>query len=173
MITPLDIENKRFQKKKLNGYDPDEVDDFLDELTRDYEILYKKSKESDKQIEDLEEKLEHYVQIESTLQNTLIMAQSAAKEVKDAAQKQADQMISEALAKSKEATFDIEQEKINKQKELDALERQMSVYKTKMESLLVSQLDLLKEMNKDQFTFLKNNQRDISEKRLYLFIFSK
>jgi cell division initiation protein len=77
------------------------------------------------------------------------MAQSAAKEVKDAAQKQADQMISEALAKSKEATFDIEQEKINKQKELDALERQMSVYKTKMESLLVSQLDLLKEMNKD------------------------
>ena len=149
MITPLDIENKRFSKKTLNGYDPDEVDDFLDELTRDYEILYKKSKESDKQIEDLEEKLEHYVQIESTLQNTLIMAQSAAKEVKDAAQKQADQMISEALAKSKEATFDIEQEKINKQKELDALERQMSVYKTKMESLLVSQLDLLKEMNKD------------------------
>ena len=149
MITPLDIENKRFSKKKLNGYDPDEVDDFLDELTRDYEVLYKKSKESDKEIEDLEEKLEHYVQIESTLQNTLIMAQSAAKEVKDAAQKQADQMISEALAKSKEATFDIEQEKINKQKELDALERQMSVYKTKMESLLVSQLDLLKEMNKD------------------------
>ena len=112
-------------------------------------LFDKKSKESDKQIEDLEEKLEHYVQIESTLQNTLIMAQSAAKEVKDAAQKQADQMISEALAKSKEATFDIEQEKINKQKELDALERQMSVYKTKMESLLVSQLDLLKEMNKD------------------------
>ena len=149
MITPLDIENKRFSKKKLNGYDPDEVDDFLDELTRDYEILYKKSKESDKEIEDLQEKLDHYVQIESTLQNTLIMAQSAAKEVKDAAQKQADQMISEALAKSKEATFDIEQEKINKQKELDALERQMSVYKTKMESLLVSQLDLLKEMNKD------------------------
>ena len=128
MITPLDIENKRFSKKKLNGYDPDEVDDFLDELTRDYEILYKKSKESDKEIEDLKEKLDHYVQIESTLQNTLIMAQSAAKEVKDAAQKQADQMISEALAKSKEATFDIEQEKINKQKELDALERQMSLY---------------------------------------------
>jgi len=149
MITPLDIENKRFSKKKLNGYDPDEVDDFLDELTKDYEVLYKKSKESDKEIEDLKEKLDHYVQIESTLQNTLIMAQSAAKEVKDAAQKQADQMISEALAKSKEATFDIEQEKINKQKELDALERQISVYKTKMESLLLSQLDLLKEMNKD------------------------
>ena len=148
MLTPLDIENKKFTKT-IKGYNVDEVDDFLDELTRDYEILYKKSKESDKQIEDLEEKLEHYVQIESTLQNTLIMAQSAAKEVKDAAQKQADQMISEALAKSKEATFDIEQEKINKQKELDALERQMSVYKTKMESLLVSQLDLLKEMNKD------------------------
>ena len=62
MITPLDIENKRFSKKKLNGYDPDEVDDFLDELTRDYEILYKKSKESDKEIEDLKVKEPLYIE---------------------------------------------------------------------------------------------------------------
>ena len=42
MITPLDIENKRFSKKTLNGYDPEEVDDFLDELTKDYSTIYKK-----------------------------------------------------------------------------------------------------------------------------------
>ena len=41
MITPLEIENKKFSKKTLNGYDPEEVDDFLDELTKDYESLYK------------------------------------------------------------------------------------------------------------------------------------
>ena len=41
MLTPLDIENKKFQKQMMNGYNVDEVDDFLDEITVDYEKLYK------------------------------------------------------------------------------------------------------------------------------------
>ena len=56
MITPLDIENKRFSKKTLNGYDPEEVDDFLDELTKDYSTIYKKANENDKEVEDLTQK---------------------------------------------------------------------------------------------------------------------
>ena len=35
MITPLDIENKRFSKQMMNGYNVDEVDDFLDEIMAD------------------------------------------------------------------------------------------------------------------------------------------
>ena len=64
MITPLDIENKRFSKKTLNGYDPEEVDDFLDELTKDYANIYKKVNENDKELEELRLKVEHYTQIE-------------------------------------------------------------------------------------------------------------
>ena len=45
MITPLDIENKKFGKQMMNGYNVDEVDDFLDELTVDYERLYKENAE--------------------------------------------------------------------------------------------------------------------------------
>ena len=30
MLTPLDIENKRFSKQMVNGYNVDEVDEFLD-----------------------------------------------------------------------------------------------------------------------------------------------
>lgn len=37
MYTPLDIENKKFAKQMVNGYSVEEVDDFLDELTIDYE----------------------------------------------------------------------------------------------------------------------------------------
>ena len=43
MLTPLDIENKKFQKQMMNGYNVDEVDDFLDEITVDYEKLYKEN----------------------------------------------------------------------------------------------------------------------------------
>ena len=93
MITPLDIENKKFSKKTLNGYNPEEVDDFLDELMGDYEKIYRQSSEDRKQIDDLTSKLEHYNQIESTLQNTLLMAQSASDEVKKAAEKQAETIL--------------------------------------------------------------------------------
>ena len=43
MITPLDIENKRFSKQRINGYSVEEVDDFLDDLTVDYGKNYKES----------------------------------------------------------------------------------------------------------------------------------
>ena len=40
MITPLEIENKKFSKQMMNGYSVEEVDDFLDELTAGYEKLH-------------------------------------------------------------------------------------------------------------------------------------
>ena len=51
MLTPLDIENKRFAKQKLGGYNVDEVDDFLDELTLEYGKLYKENTELKEQKE--------------------------------------------------------------------------------------------------------------------------
>ena len=47
MLTPLDIENKRFPTK-FKGYDDAEVDAFLDQLTIDYEKLYKEINIQDK-----------------------------------------------------------------------------------------------------------------------------
>lgn len=149
MITPLEIENKKFSKKPLNGYDPEEVDDFLDDLTKDYENLYKQSAENQTKIEDLSNQLDHYKQIETTLQSTLLLAQSASDEVKNAAQKQAEQIIKQAEGKAKEATMDLENEILSKKKELENMKKQFDVYKAKMESLLISQLELLKEINKD------------------------
>lgn len=147
MITPLEIENKRFSKKRLNGYDPEEVDDFLDDLTRDYEDLYKQTSELKRQIEELNNKLEQYTQIESTLQSTLLLAQSASEEAKNAAQKQAEQIIANAENKAKETTTGLDQQIKAKKKEIEDCQKQFDVYKAKMESLLISQLELIKEMN--------------------------
>ena len=149
MYTPLDIENKKFSKQMMNGYSVEEVDDFLDELTVDYEKIYKQSAESNAKIESLTQELEKYKNIESTLQNTLIMAQSTADEIKKVAKQEADQLIREAQGKAKEATMEIEKDIALKTKELDDLQKQFDVYKAKMESLLISQLELLKDSNKE------------------------
>lgn len=149
MYTPLDIENKKFSKQMMNGYSVEEVDDFLDELTVDYEKIYKQSTESNTKIESLMQELEKYKNIESTLQNTLIMAQSTADEIKKVAKQEADQLIREAQGKAKEATMEIEKDIAIKTKELEDLQKQFDVYKAKMESLLISQLELLKDSNKE------------------------
>ena len=149
MITPLEIENKKFSKQMMNGYNVEEVDEFLDELTKDYEKLYKQVAEEKEELEDLKEKLQHYTQIESTLQSTLLLAQSASEEVKNAAQKQAEQIIKESEIKAKEVTKGLDQEINDKKKELENVKKQFDVYKAKMESLLISQLELLKEIKED------------------------
>ena len=149
MYTPLDIENKKFAKQMMNGYSVEEVDEFLDELTVDYEKLYKQSNESQSKIAELEESIVKYRNLESTLNNTLIMAQSTADEIKKVAQQQADQIIRDAQGTAKQKAAELEQQIVLKQKELEDLQKQFDVYKAKMESLLISQLELLKEVNKD------------------------
>ena len=149
MITPLDIENKKFSKQMMNGYSVDEVDDFLDEVTSDYEKIYKENSEVKSRIADLEDSIEHYKTIESTLNNTLVMAQSTAEEVKNVAKQQAEQIINGAQNDAKQALVEIEQEIMMKKKELEDVKKQFDVYKAKMESLLISQLEMLKEIKED------------------------
>ena len=81
MITPLDIENKKFQKQMMNGYNVEEVDEFLDQILVDYEKNYKDLSTQNAKIEELTNSLNHYKNIETTLQNTLVMAQTTAEEV--------------------------------------------------------------------------------------------
>ena len=120
MLTPLDIENKRFSKK-INGYSVEEVDDFLDQVTLEYEKLYKENAEYKAEVEQSKKDLEHYKNVEQTLQNTLVMAQTTAEDIK----------VNEISKKTEE------------------LKKQYEVYKAKMQALLISQLEILEDDNKN------------------------
>ena len=160
MITPLDIENKKFSKQMMNGYNVEDVDDFLDELVIDYEKNYKELAEANEKIDKLTNELEQYRNLEKTLQNTLVMAQSTAEEVKVVAKQQADQLIAEAKAKAEEIQREgnesslkqldeIDKQIAIKEERFEEVKKQFDVYKAKMESLLISQEELIKEINKE------------------------
>ena len=131
MITPLDIENKKFGKQMVNGYNVNEVDDFLDELTLAYEKLYKENIELKQNAEELHNNVGQYKNIENTLQNTLIMAQKTADEIQDVAKKQAEQLINDAKTQAKQSVDDLNMQITMKEKELEELKRQFGVYKVK------------------------------------------
>ncbi len=148
MITPTDIDNKKFSKQLVNGYSVDEVDDFLDELTIDYTKTYRDLATLKKEIDELNSSVEHYKSIEETLQSTLVMAQKTAEDVKNVAKQKADQIINEAKNSATEELTNLKKEIEDLQKEKEGIKKQFDIYKAKMESLLISQLELLKDINK-------------------------
>ena len=94
-LTPLDIHNKEFGRR-LRGYDEDEVNEFLDLVIKDYEALIRENKEIQNQALALQERLNHFSNIEETLSKTIIVAQEAADEVRSNAKKEAQLIVKEA-----------------------------------------------------------------------------
>ena len=148
MITPLDIENKTFGKQMVNGYNVEEVKEFMATLLADYEKLYKENIEYKDKITVLNQGIQHYKSIEDTLQNALVVAQGTAETVKKNAKVEAENILKEAELNAIKSVDEINKQTVEKKLQLDDAKKQFDVYKAKMEALLISQLELLKEMNR-------------------------
>lgn len=157
MLTPLDIHNKEF-RKSMRGYSIDEVDEFLDEIIRDFESLYKENLDLKDKMQKQEENINQYKEIEQALQNTLVLAEKIADEVKHNAQKEAELQIWEARKKGEQIIAKAEDEItdcIRKVEKLRGLEQQMFV---KIRSFLMTQIDLV-----DTYDIEEDVQRKIQE----------
>lgn len=148
MITPLDIENKTFSKQMVSGYNVGEVKEFMATLLTDYEKLYKENIEYKDKIAVLNQGIQHYKSIEDTLQNALVVAQGTAETVKKNAKAEAENILKEAELTAIKSADEISKQTLEKKMQLDDAKKQFDVYKAKMEALLISQLELLKEINK-------------------------
>lgn len=141
-ITPLDIHNKEFPKK-LRGYDADAVDEFLDQVIREFELLIKESGHWKEQVEALTQKLEQYRVLEETINRTLVVAQEAAEEVKANAKKEADLIIQEARLQA-ERILEAGQAKARRIMEENAdLSRAAHTLRTQVRALLKAQLEAI------------------------------
>lgn len=141
-ISIIDIEHKAF-KKKLNGYDPSDVDQFLDEIVETLEDEAHKRAAVEAEIGDLRERVSHFKAMEDSLQNTLLLAQRTADEVKANAHKEADLIRQEArLALDHEiASFGDRTQEARRehQRHLETAEKA----KSELRSLLTTHLALL------------------------------
>ncbi|HHY05821.1 MAG TPA: DivIVA domain-containing protein [Clostridia bacterium] len=140
MLTPLDIHNREF-RRGLRGYDVDEVDEFLDEVIRDFEALYKENLELKETIQKKEENINRYKELEQTLQDTLVLAQQTGEEAKQNAKKEAELIIWEAQKKAEQIYNEVQEEILAATKKLERmrnLEKQLYV---RMKSFLLTQLE--------------------------------
>ena len=81
-LTPLEIHNKEFGTR-MRGYDQDEVNEFLDQIIRDYELLIRQNKEVNDELEIANKKLSNYEEMQESLNKSILVAQDAADRLKE------------------------------------------------------------------------------------------
>lgn len=95
MITAMEIRNQQF-RKAMRGYSEDEVRNFLLRIAQDYESLYSEHARLKESIQQVEYELARYRRMEETMNNSLILAQQTAEDLKSTARKEAQLMLEES-----------------------------------------------------------------------------
>lgn len=148
--------------KKFNiifrGYNPREVNAFLDDVILKLEKIISDSKRKDdlmiskdKKIEELQNELIRYKQIESTLNTTIISAQTNNERIRLAAKQEGDIIINESRKNANKIISDalFRAEKVQYRAEL--LKKNISVYKKRMRTMLENQLNIIDDMDNDDY----------------------
>lgn len=164
MLTPIDIDNKQFSRQ-LKGYNVDEVDDFLDEISADYERAMLMNKNLEDKISELENILQEYKNAEGSLQDTLLIAKQTADNIRQSAETEANKVLDEAEKVYRDKTGNIDGIIEGKKQELNNIQESINVFKRKSEALLVAQLEILKTFEDEEKADLNNsnNSEDNNE----------
>ncbi|MBP2653060.1 MAG: divIVA [Firmicutes bacterium] len=148
MLTPMDIHNKDF-KRSFRGFNEEDVDIFLEQVVRDYEKLYRDNLELKETLDRLNGKLEHYQHMESTLHNTLVIAQETAEDVKLNAKKETELILKEAQVRAQKLLEEATSKVRRANAEYDELKKQSQVYRARIRTLIQAQLELLQTEEED------------------------
>jgi cell division initiation protein len=97
LLTSLDVVNQGF-KKTMRGYDPAEVDEFLDKVAECIQAYVQKTKDCERIIAEQGERLRDYDNIKGSLHEALLMAQRSAEEKVSNASAIAEEKLSQANA---------------------------------------------------------------------------
>ncbi|MCL2498315.1 MAG: DivIVA domain-containing protein [Symbiobacteriaceae bacterium] len=142
MLTPLDIHNKEF-KKSLRGYDEMEVDQFLDEVVRDYETIYRELNLLRDKVLGLEERIEQFQVMEDNLKKTLLVAQEASDKLRDNAQREGELILREAEAKAGRIVDEARTRVQQATTEFEELRTNAAIFRSRIKSLLLAQVEIL------------------------------
>jgi cell division initiation protein len=141
-ITPLDIEHKEF-KKSLQGYAREEVDQYLDEVAESFEGEIAERGKLEAELADLRERVAHFDAIKETLQNTLVLAQRTADEVKANAHKETDLIKQKAKLEVSDELQEMRHKLDETKAELARMHDQVATVKHDLRSFLTRHLTLI------------------------------
>lgn len=155
-VTPLDLKKQEF-KKVLRGYDPVEVDTFMEMLATEFEDLFKQQKELRDRAVELETQLKDYKQIEKTLQQTLMQAQEATSRTYESARREAELIVREAEQKAAKIVEQANSDLTRLNNDIMQLFSRKESLIGRLRVLLSSELDLIKTLEMGDTADLTSN----------------
>jgi cell division initiation protein len=144
-LTPLDIHHKEF-RHSIRGYSEDEVDQFLDEVADEFERLFKENIDLSEKLEAANEKIRSYLDMEKTLNNTMLAAQSSAEEIRKKGAQEAELMLRDAELKAKDLVHAALAEKQKTQSDFARVKQAEDEFRMQFRSLLETHLRNLTEI---------------------------
>ncbi|MBI5286202.1 MAG: DivIVA domain-containing protein [Deltaproteobacteria bacterium] len=134
-ITPLDIRQHRF-KKRFRGYDPPEVDAFLEVTAETLEEAVNRSNYLEGQLKGMTQKLEEHEGRERLLKEAITTAQGMVEDMRNNALKEAELIISEAKAQADKLIREAHQKVVDLRGEVYQLKKQRLELQSSIKAVL-------------------------------------
>ncbi len=143
--------------RTLRGYDPDEVNSFLDKVIGQVETMIDQIKEKDARISELEkieiennrlkEKIAQYERMEATVSKTIMMAQKTSEQVRVSTQKEVETILDEARKNANRIVNEALLRAEKTEQEANMLRRNINIFKRRVRNIVEAQLEVIDEMD--------------------------
>ncbi len=143
-LTPLDIHNKEFSYK-LRGYSENEVDEFLDEVVKEFEALIRENGELKDRLDEYEQAMDRYRRIEDSLNKTLLLAQQSAEDLRETAEKEAAVIRERATVEAQRIVDEARERAKQAIEDYAEIRREAELFRMRMKTLLSAQLEIFEE----------------------------
>ncbi len=147
-LTPMEIVQQHF-KKVLRGYDPKEVDAFLEFVKSEMESLLTENGALRDEVKRLESLIEEYKEREKNLNNAIMLAQKIKEDIEKNARKEAEIIISDAKIKAQEIVNSAQLRAMELMSEIKELKRQKIIFEKHLKNLIETHLKLLESEEKE------------------------
>ena len=141
-ITPLDLLQHQFSRR-LRGFDPEEVEDFLKDIAEQIEELMRENTAQAEKLKQQAQEISQFQEREAALRNTLITAQRLSEQIKESAEREAHLITREAEIRAKKILEEVQGRLGQMEADIIELKRQRSNLRAKIQSALQAHQQLL------------------------------
>src|SRR5918994_4190151 len=169
-IRPIDVRRKEF-KSGFRGYDPNQVDDFLDAVADEFERNFTENQRMREEVSSLRDRLQQFEDLEGSIRAALVHAEQASNDlrraatheaegIKQSAQREADFTIREAQSRSHQMLADSSDRIERVQDSYDALQEAKRSFANDFRHLLKTYTDMMENMEVDSAREIESSLRE-------------
>ncbi len=133
----------------INGYNKGEVNEFVKDVTKEYESMLNTLKKRDHEIEILKQKLINYQNMEHTLNHALMVAEDASSQIKKMAREESKGIIDDAKRNASRIVNEALMRATKLEEEAESLQRRIINFKRKIRQSIELELENIDGIEED------------------------